>query len=86
MMSIGGSCCFFPSSSVPLSLQAKMDMPPVTAIGAKAAPVMATKVAQPPLTGIGTASSSHTEAPSALTSCPLILYYVIGVLSNLIGD
>lgn len=37
-----------------LSLQAKIDTPPATAIGAKAAPIMATKAGQPPLTGIGT--------------------------------
>lgn len=50
-----------------------MDMPPVTAIGAKAAPVMATKAAQPPLTGIGTVQSfaqrdsrhSHQLLPTA---------------------
>lgn len=64
----GHSCCFiFPLS---LLLQAKIDTPPVTAIGAKAAPVMATKAAQPPLTGIGTVSSntdfhhSHPHLPS----------------------
>ncbi|MEQ2225785.1 hypothetical protein ILYODFUR_020941 [Ilyodon furcidens] len=40
------NCLSFP-------LQTKIDTPPVTAIGAKAAPVMASKAGQPPLTGIG---------------------------------
>lgn len=32
---------------------AKIDTPPITAIGAKAAPIAANKAGQPPLTGIG---------------------------------
>ena len=48
------SSCFILPLSLFLFQQAKIDTPPVTAIGAKAAPVMATKAGQPPLTGIGT--------------------------------
>ncbi|XP_042347519.1 protein bassoon [Plectropomus leopardus] len=42
-----------PAGTAPATMQTKIDTPPVTAIGAKAAPVMANKAAQPPLTGIG---------------------------------
>ncbi|XP_013857235.1 protein bassoon isoform X2 [Austrofundulus limnaeus] len=41
-----------PAGTTPSTMM-KLDTPPVTAIGAKAAPVMASKIAQPPLTGIG---------------------------------
>ena len=55
----------FNTFSVSLS-QAKIDTPPVTAIGAKAAPVMASKAAQPQLTGIGTVHSIHTHRSHVL--------------------
>ncbi|KAI4823883.1 hypothetical protein KUCAC02_012437 [Chaenocephalus aceratus] len=41
-----------PAGTTPANM-AKIDTPPVTAIGAKAAPVIAAKAALPPLTGIG---------------------------------
>ncbi|KAK9515620.1 hypothetical protein VZT92_026249 [Zoarces viviparus] len=53
-----------PAGTMPATM-AKMDTPPVTAIGAKAAPVMATKAAQPPLTGIG---SKATTRPGGIGS------------------
>ncbi|XP_068453516.1 protein bassoon isoform X5 [Clinocottus analis] len=48
-----------PAGTMPATM-AKMDATPVTAIGAKAAPVMATKAAQPPLTGIGSKAAPRT--------------------------
>lgn len=41
-----------PAGTAP-SPMAKIDTPPITAIGAKAAPIAANKAGQPPLTGIG---------------------------------
>uniref|UniRef100_A0AAV2LXF1 Bassoon presynaptic cytomatrix protein n=1 Tax=Knipowitschia caucasica TaxID=637954 RepID=A0AAV2LXF1_KNICA len=41
------------------SPMAKIDTPPITAIGAKAAPIAANKAGQPPLTGIGSKAATR---------------------------
>ncbi|KAF3860159.1 hypothetical protein F7725_000414 [Dissostichus mawsoni] len=56
-----------PAGTTPANM-AKIDTPPVTAIGAKAAPVIAAKAALPPLTGIGSKAAPRPGGIGSATA------------------
>lgn len=58
-----------PAGTAP-SPMAKIDTPPITAIGAKAAPIAANKAGQPPLTGIGSKAAPRPGGIGSAAAVP----------------